>query len=156
MQRPAPGGNAPRPSGPVNPRPTSSPAWNHQLQGAERDRGGEQWRSAHSGWDRDSRWSQNANWWRDERAFRRFNGVRAGFFFIPAYGYEAAPRAYAGRRWSVGDLLPSWFWRYPVKHATRYGLPHAPQGCVWVWVNNDVALIDRRDGYIIELVRNVW
>jgi Ni/Co efflux regulator RcnB len=43
-----------------------------------------------------------------------------------------------------------------VRDFWRYGLPAPPNGCVWVWVGQDVALIDLDDGYILDIIPNVW
>jgi Ni/Co efflux regulator RcnB len=71
-------------------------------------------------------------------------------------GYIALPRQYRNRIWRPGDYLPPWFRAYAVRDPWRYGLPRPPRGCVWIWLNGDVALIDRRDGYILDIARRVW
>lgn len=50
--------------------------------------------------------------------------------------------------------LPSWFRTYRVSNYARYGLPPPPYACVWLL--GDAALIDRSDGYILDIARNVW
>ncbi len=37
-----------------------------------------------------------------------------------------------------------------------YGLPAPPPGCAWIWLNGNIALVDMSDGYIIDIVYNVW
>jgi Ni/Co efflux regulator RcnB len=130
--------------------------WNRNLRGPDNDRAADQWRREHHGWDRASPWQRNPNWWQHNRAFRFYFGPRIGFFFIPNYGYIAAPQQYRINYFRPGDYLPSWFWRYIVRDYSLYGLPPPPSGCAWVWVDNDVALIDLSDGYIIDIVHNVW
>ena len=119
-------------------------------------RGGQQWRQQYRGWDQYAAWRQRSDWWRNDSAFRLFNGLRFGFFFVPERGYIALPAQYRNRHWREGDYLPSWFRAYTVRDYERYGLPRPPRGCVWVWLNGDVALIDRSDGYILDIARNVW
>jgi len=126
------------------------------LRGADRDRAGQEWRSEHHGWDQRSPWKRDPDWWRHDSGFRLFLGPRLGFFFIPDLGYIAAPPAYQDHYWRIGDDLPQWFWRYQVRDYWRYGLPEPPDGCAWVWVDDDVALIDLDDGYILDIVHNVW
>ena len=126
------------------------------MTGPARVQQSQQWRQSHSGWDGRSPWRQNPNWWRGNAAFRLFGGERLGFFFIPGFGYVSAPAEYRVHYWRADDTLPSWFWRYQVRDYWNYGLPQPPEGCVWVWVDNDVALIDASDGYILDIVHNAW
>ncbi len=144
-----------RPSRPPANLPTLS-GWNRGVTGPQREQAGQQWRQAHSGWDSNSPWRQNANWWHGNSAFRLFFGARIGFFFIPELGYVQVPAAYQEHYWRAGDMLPDWFWRYTVNDYWTYGLPQPPDGCAWVWVDDDVALIDLSDGYILDIVHNVW
>jgi Ni/Co efflux regulator RcnB len=130
--------------------------WNRAAAGPAQAQAGQQWRQAHSGWDSGARWRGNQNWWRGDAGFRLFGGERIGFFFIPELGYISAPAEYRSHHWRAGDQLPNWFWRYQVRDYWNYGLPEPPDGCAWVWVNNDVALIDTSDGYILDIDHNVW
>lgn len=130
--------------------------WNRNLHGRDRDQAGGQWRRQHHDWDRASPWRSDPNWWRHNRSFRFYFGQRIGFFFIPDYGYVVVPPEYQQHYWRAGDSLPQWFWRYEVKDYWTYGLPEPPDGCAWVWVDDDVALIDLDDGYILDIVHNVW
>ena len=116
----------------------------------------QRWREANSGWVNRTPWRANANWWRGNSAFRQFGGARFGFFFIPGLGYVSAPAEYRSRQWRSGEALPSWFWGYAVRDYWNYGLPQPPIGCGWVWVNDDVALIDLSDGYILDIEHDVW
>ncbi|MDE2357572.1 MAG: RcnB family protein [Alphaproteobacteria bacterium] len=75
---------------------------------------------------------------------------------MPDFGYVAVPPQYQMRYWRAGDTLPVWFWRYVVRDYAAYGLPPPPDGCAWVWVDDDVALIDLDDGYILDIVHNLW
>jgi len=78
------------------------------------------------------------------------------FYFAPGYGYYRAPAQYRDRDWYPGDYLPSFYLRYRVHDASFYGLPYAPRGCAWVYVDNDIVLVDLRDGYVIDVYRDVW
>ncbi len=126
------------------------------MRGTARVQAGQQWRQAHAGWDQGAAWRRDRNWWRGNSAFRLFVGARSGFFFIPAIGYVSVPVAYRQHEWRPGEYLPRWFWRYEVRDYWSYGLPQPPYGCAWVWVNNDVVLIDTSDGYILDIDYNVW
>jgi len=52
-------------------------------------------------------------------------------------------RRAAARGWTVRDYVV-------------YGLPPPPDGCAWVWVDDDVALVDLDDGYIFDIAHNLW
>ncbi len=159
--RPQPAQNAPPQ---VRPGRTSRPpanvarlgAWDRSTSGPARQQAGQQWRQGHQGWDKASPWRGNSNWWRGSSAFRLFAGVRAGYLFIPERGYIRAPDGYEQRYWIAGQALPGWMWSYTVSDYWNYGLPEPPDGCAWVWVDNDIALIDTSDGYILDIVHNAW
>jgi len=138
------------------PQPPPLAGWSRTVRGAARDKADLQWRQGHRNWDRNAPWRQNPNWWRSDPSFRLFSGPRVGFFFIPELGYISAPRQYQKHDWRPGEYLPSWFWRYQVRDYERYGLPQPPDGCVWIWLDGDVALMDASDGYIVDIVRDVW
>ncbi|MFN7533421.1 MAG: RcnB family protein [Brevundimonas sp.] len=112
-------------------------------------------------WNRDrwrSDWSRRHrdNWWRSHSWFRDYSGVRVGFYFAPGYGYYQVPRHYWGVRWSAGQYLPSVFWRYRLNDWSWDGLPWPPVGTRWVYVDNHAYLIDERDGYILDVIWDVW
>jgi Ni/Co efflux regulator RcnB len=130
--------------------------WSRPARGPARDQAAQQWRQGHQGWDQSAPWRRDRNWWRGNDAFSLYVGVRSGFFFIPEIGYVSAPRQYRGHHWQAGQYLPNWFWRYRVSDYWNYGLPEPPDGCFWVWVNNDMALIDTGDGFILDIVHNAW
>jgi Ni/Co efflux regulator RcnB len=130
--------------------------WRAPARGPERDRAGQQWRQQHQSWDQYAAWRRSSDWWRSDSSFRLFTGLRVGFFFVPERGYISLPRQYRDHHWREGEYLPRWFRTYAVSHYERYGLPRPPRGCVWIWLNGDVALIDRSDGYILDIARNVW
>jgi Ni/Co efflux regulator RcnB len=138
------------------PQPTPLAGWSQTVRGAARDQAGQQWRQGHQGWDQNAPWRQDSNWWRSSPSFRLFSGPRIGYFFIPELGYVSAPAEYQKHYWRTGEYLPDWFWRYQVRDYDRYGLPQPPDGCVWIWLDGDVALMDASDGYIIDIVRNLW
>lgn len=107
-------------------------------------------------WHHDYGRRYNSGWWRNDRRFRGFNGVRVGFYFAPSYGYYQVPRQYWGQRYYEGQFLPSIFWRYQLDDWRTYGLGYPPEGTRWVLVDNQIYLIDERDGYIIDVVRDAW
>ncbi len=101
-------------------------------------------------------WSSNRNWWRGNARFSGYNGARSGYYFAPGHGYYALPREYWGRSWGEGEYLPLFFLAYALSDYNDYGLPPAPYGCEWVWVGNNVLLVDMRDGYVLDEMRNVY
>lgn len=137
-------------------QPPALTGWNGNVRGPQRAQLGQQWRGQHRNWDQQAPWRGNRDWWRGDPSFRLFTGARIGFFFFPGYGYIAPPHQYRDHHWQAGDYLPRWFWRYSVKHYASYGLPRPPVGCTWIWLNGNVALVDRSDGYILDIVYNVW
>ena len=82
--------------------------------------------------------------------------MRIGFYFSPGYGYYSVPQSYWGRRYYEGQYLPSLFWRYEITDPSYWGLPWAPAGTMWVSVDNNIYLVDRFDGYIIEAIHDAW
>ncbi|MBX3476062.1 MAG: RcnB family protein [Brevundimonas sp.] len=82
--------------------------------------------------------------------------MRVGFYFAPGYGYYSVPSSYWGRRYYEGDFLPSLFWRYEIRDWSYWGLPFPPAGTMWVFVDNNIYLVDRFDGYIIEVINDAW
>ena len=117
---------------------------------------GERWRARHRNWDQGAPWRGNRTWWRERPSFRLFTGPRIGFYFFPDYGYVVAPLSYQDHQWRPGEYLPRWFWRYRMRDYEDYGLPSPPDGCGWIWLNGDIALVDLSDGYILDIVYDVW
>jgi len=109
----------------------------------------DQWRR---NWNRTNR----GDWWRSDRRFRGYTGLRIGFYFAPGYGYYQVPRNYWGQRYHVGQYLPSIFWRYQLNDWRTYGLGYPPPGTQWVLVDNHIYLIDQYDGYIIDVIFDAW
>ncbi|MFN6981930.1 MAG: RcnB family protein [Brevundimonas sp.] len=107
-------------------------------------------------WRRDFYRNHRSDWWRNDRRFHGYSGVRVGFYFAPGWGYYSVPRSYWGRDWSAGDYLPDTFWRYRLDDWRTYGLGYPPEGARWVLVDNTIYLIDERDGYIIDVIRDAW
>ena len=141
---------------PARPAAAAANAWSHKPTGAARDVQGRTWRGAHQGLDQSSPWSRDRSWWRSDPGFHGYGGLRPGFFFIPDIGYRSVPSGYERRQWRVGQLAPRWFWQYSIENYFYYGLPSPPYGCLWIWLDHDIALIDAEDGYIIDIVSGVW
>ncbi|RZJ19520.1 MAG: hypothetical protein EON91_01080 [Brevundimonas sp.] len=82
--------------------------------------------------------------------------MRIGFYFAPGYGYYNVPRSYWGQRFHEGSYLPSLFWRYEIRDYAAWGLPWPPAGTMWVMVDNNIYLVDRFDGQIIDVIHDAW
>lgn len=116
-----------------------------------------EWRFNRDQWRRDwDRRHRADRWWRNHNWFRDYSGFRLNFYYAPGYGYYSVPRSYWNREWRVGDFIPSIFRRYEVQDWSWYGLPYPPAGTVWIYVDNDIYLIDRYDGYVVDAIYNVW
>lgn len=124
----------------------------------DRDRRRQEYRNRFDSqrWQRDWHRSRGYDWWRNDRRFRSWGGIRIGFYFAPGYGYYSVPRQYYGQHYQVGQYLPEIFWRYRLDDYRTYGLGYPPEGARWVYVDNSVYLIDDYDGYIIDVVRDFW
>jgi Ni/Co efflux regulator RcnB len=87
------------------------------------------------------------NFHQNFRAERRFHG--------PFY---RRPPGYYARRWSWGQVLPSFFWTrdYWLTDYYDYDLPPPPFGAIWVRVGDDALLIDQDSGEIIEVEYGIF
>ena len=141
---------------PTQPGPRGEPRSDHRVPASVHAEQRDQWRSGHADWNRGTVWQRDRNWWRENAGFRDYRGARPDFYFAPGYGYYSVPRQYWDHSWSVGAFLPAFFLSYAVADYQEYGLPPPPDGCEWVWVNNNVLLVDRSDGYIVDEIDNVW
>lgn len=137
------------------PGPPPLTGWSHANEPGDREAAGRDWRASHAGWDQRAVWRGRPNWWRSSPAFQGYYGARDGYFWVPEIGYVSAPSPYLRHYWPPGDMLPSWYWQYRILDYERYGLPTPPDGCFWVWMDDDVALIEQ-GGFIVDVVRNVW
>lgn len=97
----------------------------------------------------------NPNWWHGHPGFNGYHGVRHGYYYAPGYGYYHA-HGYYGRAWVVGVTVPVAFRSYVVVNPAFYGLAVAPVGQSWIYVNNNIVLINRSSGVIIRTVPRVW
>ncbi len=103
------------------------------------------------------RWNRaDHNWWRQRTEFHGFAGRRPGFWFVPGSGYVRVEPRWAGYRWSRGVALPFAYRGYVVGNPGFYGLRPAGWGQRWVWVDNNLVLIDTRTGLIIDIMYGVY
>lgn len=105
--------------------------------------------SRYSGWD--------LNWRRDPRydwqGYRSYNrGIFRGSPYYSPY------RNHRYRRYGIGSVLDSVFRgrNYWIGDPWQYRLPPAPRGYVWVRYYNDVVLVDRFDGRIVDVIHDFF
>jgi Ni/Co efflux regulator RcnB len=103
------------------------------------------------------RWNRNdRNWWRGRNEFRAYAGRRAGYWFVPGYGYRPIDRRWANYRWARGAVVPYAYRSYYVQDPYFYGLRPAPYGYRWVYVDNNLVLMAVATGVIADIVYNVF
>ncbi len=102
-------------------------------------------------WDR-----RNPQWWRGRSEFRDYAGPRQGFWYTPGRGYYRPDPRWYGYRWAVGGFVPYQYRTYYVSNPVFYGLPVAPYGLRYIYLNNQIALIDVRNGRIVSLLTGVF
>jgi Ni/Co efflux regulator RcnB len=101
-------------------------------------------------------WNRNGgrlsgDWWRGRQGFERYEGHRRGFWFAPGWGYyQVNPRWY-GYDWEIGGIVPYELRSYYVSDPYDYGLPPAPYGAAWVFLGDQIVLIDLQSGEIIQI-----
>lgn len=112
---------------------------------------GSGWGSGYgSGWDLGWRNDRRYDWY-GHRSYNR-NLFRAPRYYSP-YG-----QSYRYRRFGIGSILDSLFWgrNYWISDPWQYRLPRAPAGYVWVRYYNDVVLVDRFNGRIVDVIHDFF
>ncbi|HEY5288531.1 MAG TPA: RcnB family protein, partial [Caulobacteraceae bacterium] len=110
--------------------------------------------------DRNGRWQGQNNWrghdrgdgwWRGQRGFERYEGRRDGYWFAPGWGYYQPDSRWYGYDWEVGGIVPYELRGYYVSDPYAYDLPPAPYGCEWIYLGDQLVLIDRASGQIVDM-----
>ncbi|HEY2481851.1 MAG TPA: RcnB family protein [Caulobacteraceae bacterium] len=100
-------------------------------------------------------WNSGRNltgdWWRGRRGWESYEGRRNGFWFAPGWGYYSVDPRWYGYDWEVGAIVPYEFRSYYVTDPYDYGLPPAPYGCAWIFLGDEIVLIDLNTGAIIQI-----
>jgi Ni/Co efflux regulator RcnB len=91
------------------------------------------------------------DWWRGRSDFRGYYGRREGFWFAPGYGYYEVDPRWWGFDWVVGSIVPYDLQEYAVSDYWNYGLPAPPYGCEWIFLGDQIVLIDLGSGAILEV-----
>ena len=102
-------------------------------------------------WNRGDR-----NWWRGRSDFAGYEGRRTGYWFTPGYGYYRVDPRWYGFNWQVGGYVPWAFRDYYVQDIGDYGLPPAPYGYAYVYLDNDIVLMSLATGAIVQVVSNLY
>ena len=103
------------------------------------------------------RWNRaNRNWMQQRGEFRAYNGRRAGFWFAPGFGYVRIDPRFNSYGWRAGVIVPWQLRNYAVADPWFYGVQPAPPGYRWVWLDNNIALINLRSGAIVRVVTGIY
>ena len=91
--------------------------------------------------------------WRDRSEWRRYQGVRQGYWYAPGYGYQRVNPRYRAY-WRKGGYVPSAYRGYYVQDYGYYGLRPPPRGYRWVYADNNFVLMALTTGLIADIVAN--
>lgn len=98
----------------------------------------------------------NRNWWRGRSDFAGYEGRRAGYWFTPGYGYYRVDPRWYGFSWRIGGFVPFAFRGYYVRNIYDYGLPPAPYGYAYVYLNNNIVLMSLATGVIVQVYPDLY
>ena len=95
--------------------------------------------------DTNHRWERS--WEHDYNAYNRFH-----------WRPYARPRGWYAQQWRFGMYLPYLFWtrNYWITNYWNFGLPQPPYGYIWVREGNNALLINEQDGYILQVIYNIF
>lgn len=117
--------------------------------GQYQNRGGYAGRNLQNWSGRDFR--LQGNWWRGRTGFNSYYGHRAGFWFAPGWGYYQVDPRWYDFDWVVGAVVPYELQSYYISDPYEYGLPPAPYGCEWIFLGDQIALIDLSSGQVVQI-----
>jgi Ni/Co efflux regulator RcnB len=103
------------------------------------------------GWNRDNR-----NWWRGRSEFRGYAGRRAGYWYTPGRGYFRVDPRWYGYSWRIGGYVPWAFRDYYVEDPYLFGLPPAPYGYAYVYLDNNIVLMSLETGLIVQVISDLY
>ena len=90
------------------------------------------------------------DWWRGRAGFNGYYGHRAGYWFAPGWGYYQVDPRWYDFDWVVGAVVPYELQSYAISDPYAYGLPPPPYGCEWIFLGDQIALIDLDTGQIVQ------
>jgi Ni/Co efflux regulator RcnB len=91
------------------------------------------------------------DWWRSRSGFRGYEGRRYGYWFAPGWGYYRVDPRWWGFDWVVGSIVPYELQSYVISDYWDYGLPPPPYGCEWIFLGDQIVLMDLGSGQIVEI-----
>ncbi|MET0240338.1 MAG: RcnB family protein [Sphingobium sp.] len=147
-------GNAGRPDNDGRPgnigRPGNNGNWNDNRGGSGRLNASDRWRDQR-------RWDNNS-WRRDNRYdWSRYRQANRDRYRLPAYRPPSG-WSYGYRSLSIGLFLgsPLFASSYWLDDPWSYRLPPAYGTLRWVRYYDDALLVDVRDGYVVDVIRNFF
>ena len=117
--------------------------------------------SDHNDHDRNDRNDHDRNdhdrggYFRNDRRFEGYSGVRFGFYYSPDRGYYSAGNYY-DHRWMRGEYLPEDFYFNRIYDWDYYDLPAPPFGCAWYLVGTSAVLVNMSSGRIIDVIYDLY
>ncbi|HEY3811984.1 MAG TPA: RcnB family protein [Caulobacteraceae bacterium] len=123
-----------------------------------RDQQASLWRQRHVDVDHNTAWKKSGgDWWKGRSGFKDYDGHHHHHHrFIPDIGYVDESTDCRFDTIEVGVLAPPCATAYGLTDWSSYGLPRPPAGCKWVWLDGSIALVQESDGYVIQILRNVF
>jgi Ni/Co efflux regulator RcnB len=91
------------------------------------------------------------DWWRGRSSFNGYSGRREGYWFAPGWGYYSVDPRWLDFDWVVGSVVPYELQSYAISDPYEYGLPPEPYGCEWIFLRDQIVLIDLGSGQILEI-----
>jgi Ni/Co efflux regulator RcnB len=137
-------------------RPTALTAWMGSNNTPQRAHLAAVWRSQNHDLDKHAPWKHGGDWWKGRPGFKGYHGHRHHHRFIPDIGYVELSDDCSLDTLAIGAFAPRCMLTYTVADWASYGLPPPPGGCEWVWLDGAIALVQISDGYIIEIVPQVF
>ena len=128
---------------------------NRQYQGSGQYQGSRQYPGSGQyqgrNWSGRATYQHGGDWWRSHRGFEHYRGHRFGFWFAPGFGYYQVDPQWYDYDWQVGVEVPYELRTYYVNDYWDYGLPAPPYGCAWIFLGDQVVLIDLNTGEIVQI-----
>ncbi len=116
-----------------------------QYRGRGEDRG-------HDGdWNRRDHDDRGRQWWAGRRGFEGYEGPRNGYWYAPGRGYYSPGEAAYDFAWSLGAFVPYELRNCGVDDPYAYGVPPAPYGYCWIFLDDRLVMIDLRSGAIVQM-----
>ncbi|HEY1448974.1 MAG TPA: RcnB family protein [Caulobacteraceae bacterium] len=129
--------------------PGALPNQTHGQGSGYQGAGQHQWNNGNNG--NNGHYHLSGDWWHGHHGFDHYHGHRVGFWFAPGWGYYQVDPQWYGYYWDVGVVVPYDLRGYYVSDPYEYGLPPAPYGCAWIFLGDQIVLIDLQSGQILQI-----